>query len=403
MLTTRHLIPRRQLSAIMFVDMVGYSALMQGDEDGAYRSRKRYRTALKGATQRCHGEVIQHYGDGALVLFRSAVEATRAGLQIQQELRSSPRVMVRVGIHLADVVRDEEGAYGAGINVAARVEALAVPGSVLISDRVAREIRNHPDVPSRRLGDFELKNIDTPVGIHALDHEDLVVPDVTALRARPLPEPDASGAGETTPSRVCGLPGILYEIHRRRVDQVAVGYLVLAVAAVTLLQLVGADLGLPAWSLKATLVGCVLGLPVALTLAWIFDVTPSGIRRTGSMPCLRRGTGPLATAALLGVSLWAAAGLARNEALATPRGWAPPGAAAAQSVPATIPATDPATDPVANPEDDGHEPAPHRLLRAGGPGHAVPPAPVRTLERSLTAEAASGCSVPADLARLRGA
>lgn len=324
MLTTRHLIPRRQLSAIMFVDMVGYSALMQGDESSAYRSRSRYRTALKGAALRCHGEVVQHYGDGALVLFRSAVEAARAALQIQQELRSSPRVLVRIGIHLADVVRDDEGAYGAGVNIAARVEALAVPGSVLVSDRVVREIQNHPDVPARRLGDFSLKNIDTPVGIHALEHEDLVVPDVSALRLRPVPVAEAPPCA-SEPAVATGLPGLLYEFHRRRVDQVVVTYLVGLVAALTMVPLVGPGLGLPGWITRAILVAGSLGFPLVVRLAWIFDVTPAGIRRTGSAHALSPGLARALSGALIVGSVLAAGGASRSPALSiNPEGWPSP-------------------------------------------------------------------------------
>lgn len=363
MLTTRHLIPRRQLSAIMFVDMVGYSAMMQGDENSAYQARARYRTALKGATQRCHGEIIQHYGDGALVLFRSAVEGTRAALQIQQELRTAPRVLVRIGLHLADVVRDDEGAYGAGINVAARVEALAVPGSVLISDRVAREIQNHPDVPSRRLGEFSLKNIDSPVGIHALDHEDLVVPDVSALCVTPLTtEPNREEKPAAGPAAVPGWAGFLYELHRRRVFQVAVGYLVVVLATLGLLVMVGPGWGLPAWSVKAVLSAAAMGFPITLKLAWTYDVTPMGIRRTGPSPLVTRGRGTTMDAALVALSLFAGAALLQSESLALPGAWAQE----APVVPALAPES---VEPLV---PGLRRPAPLDAVHAGGPERPLP-------------------------------
>lgn len=168
--------PQRYLAAIMFADIVGYSAIMQGDEARAHEVRSRYRQALAAAVDAHGGEVVQHYGDGSVTVFRSAVDGVRAALQLQREVREAPAIGLRVGLHVGDVTRDWDGIYGDGVNVAARIEAAAPPGSVLISDRVAQEIRNQRDLSVKRLGRAELKNIEDPVELFALKADGIHVP-----------------------------------------------------------------------------------------------------------------------------------------------------------------------------------------------------------------------------------
>lgn len=294
---------RRALAAIMFADMVGYSALMAGDEARAYEARVRYRRALATATERHGGEVIQHYGDGSLTLFSSAVEATRAAVFLQRMLRVGDPVPVRVGLHLADVVRDEDGVYGSGVNVAARIESLAAPGSVVISDRVARELSNQPGIDTIALGTVQLKNIREPMDVYAVDDPALVIPglgemtinaqratrgDTMAVTAgKWISKPSASASAPATPPcqevpTVQGpLAGLLYELHRRRVFRVLMGYLVVVMGTLTGLEHVGPSLGLPGWVIQAAVAAALLGLPVTVALAWVYDVTPRGILRTG--------------------------------------------------------------------------------------------------------------------------
>jgi len=143
--------PIRRLSAIMFTDMVGYTALMQEDERRATEIRDRHRLVLRDAIEAQGGEIIQFYGDGTLSVFPSAVKSVAAAIDIQQRLRKPPEIPVRIGLHVGDIVHDEEGIHGDGVNVAARVQGLATPGSVLLSGRVADEVRNHPEFPLRDL------------------------------------------------------------------------------------------------------------------------------------------------------------------------------------------------------------------------------------------------------------
>ncbi len=160
----------------MFADIVGYTTMMQQDEIKARQSRARHRAAINEQVTGHSGEVVQYYGDGALSIFPSAKEAIKAALAIQLDLGEEPPVPVRIGIHLGDILQDEEGIFGDSVNVAARVESMAVAGSILFSDKIYREISNHPDIQAKSLGLFELKNVKKPVEIYALCEQRIKIP-----------------------------------------------------------------------------------------------------------------------------------------------------------------------------------------------------------------------------------
>ena len=155
----------RQLSAIMFTDMVGFTALMQDDEHRAKSIRDRHRDTLRQSIEKHGGEIIQFYGDGTLSVFGSAVDAVSSAVAAQQALQQEPSIPVRIGLHIGDIIRDEDGVYGDGVNVAARIEGLSVPGAVMISGKVFDEIKNHPELPATALGEFDLKNVRRPVRV----------------------------------------------------------------------------------------------------------------------------------------------------------------------------------------------------------------------------------------------
>ncbi len=165
----------------MFADIVGYTAMMQRNEQDAVASRNRFRELLGECTARHGGEAVQHYGDGTLSVFPSAVEAAECALAVQRGLREE--VPLRIGLHVGDIVRDDEGVYGNGVNVAARVQALAAPGSILVTDRVEEEVRNHATLELARLGERRLKNVERPVTVFAIVDDGIVVPDANGLSA----------------------------------------------------------------------------------------------------------------------------------------------------------------------------------------------------------------------------
>jgi adenylate cyclase len=174
----------RQLAAIMFTDMEGYTALMQKNERAAIERRARHREVFEKAMASHGGKIIQYYGDGTLSIFSSAIHAVNAGLEMQLLFREEPQVPLRIGIHIGDVSIDESGVYGDGVNIASRIESSAVAGSVFISDKVFDEIKNQPEVNTISMGVFELKNVQRPVEIFAIANEGLAVPQRADVKSK---------------------------------------------------------------------------------------------------------------------------------------------------------------------------------------------------------------------------
>ena len=181
----------RRLSAIMFTDMVGYTKLVQEDERRARRDRDRWRCMLDLHARRHGGKTLQFYGDGALTVFDSAVAAVESAVAIQRDLLEEPRVLLRIGIHTGDVVYDEEGVFGDGVNVAARLQGLATPGAVLASGKVYDEIKNQPHLSAVSLGEFHLKNVQRPVRVFAMAADGVALPAAHAMQVR-APQAPAS-------------------------------------------------------------------------------------------------------------------------------------------------------------------------------------------------------------------
>ncbi|HSW56143.1 MAG TPA: tetratricopeptide repeat protein [Ignavibacteriaceae bacterium] len=166
----------RMLAAIMFTDMVGYTALMQENERQAKILRDKHRAVLERLIFDHRGQILQYYGDGTLSIFGSAIEAAICGAKIQQELQTEPQVPLRIGIHAGDVVYDDEGVYGDGVNIASRIENMAIPGSVLVSDKINDELKNQTEVSSVFLGRYELKNVKYPVKLYAIKSDGIILP-----------------------------------------------------------------------------------------------------------------------------------------------------------------------------------------------------------------------------------
>jgi adenylate cyclase len=174
----------RQLAAIMFSDMSGYTALMQQNEQLAKEKRKRLKAVLETSVAAHDGKILQYYGDGALSMFNSAINAAHCAVEIQQLLLVEPRVDLRIGIHTGDISIEDEVIYGDGVNLASRIESLAVPGSVFISEKVFDELKNQENLTAREMGVFELKNVITPIRVFALDNKGLVVPTRDAIKGK---------------------------------------------------------------------------------------------------------------------------------------------------------------------------------------------------------------------------
>ncbi len=160
----------RKLAAILFTDIVGYTAVMQESEEKAAAIRKKHRAIFEDEHLRFNGRLIQYFGDGTLSMFDSAVEAVECAVSLQKHLITGPiKIPVRMGLHIGDVFYDGTEIYGHGVNVAARIESISTSGAVLISERVHVEIQNQKDLLTRIVGEFTFKNVSEPIRVFALD------------------------------------------------------------------------------------------------------------------------------------------------------------------------------------------------------------------------------------------
>ena len=216
----------RRLAAVMFTDVVGYTTMMQEDEEVALDARRRHREALERIVSEAGGEVLQLFGDGGLSIFPSSVNAVKAATELQQTFREEPEVPVRIGIHQGDVELDEFGAAGNAVNIASRIESLSPPGGVLISEKVFAEVRNQPNIDTESLGLFHFKNVGEPIQLHAVQGGSLTVPEREQLGG-PTGEPIGTRA-----KTLAFLPLLLIG-----------GVLVLAIAALVSAQSTGAGFG----------------------------------------------------------------------------------------------------------------------------------------------------------------
>jgi class 3 adenylate cyclase/TolB-like protein/Flp pilus assembly protein TadD len=164
---------RRKLAAILCADVVGYSRLMGEDEEATLRDLRACREAIIRSVAARHGRVFGGAGDSAVAEFASPVEAVRCALDIQEEAerqnaarQENRRMRLRIGVHLGDVLVEGDDLLGEGVNVAARLEALAEPGAVLVSRAVRDQVRDRLPVVLEDLGERALKNIARPVRVY---------------------------------------------------------------------------------------------------------------------------------------------------------------------------------------------------------------------------------------------
>jgi TolB-like protein/class 3 adenylate cyclase/Flp pilus assembly protein TadD len=164
---------QRKLAAIMFTDMVGYSALSQRNEALSLELLAENQRLLRTQFPLFNGREVKTTGDGFLVEFPSALQATQCAVEIQRAVvaRNSTQpaerhIHVRIGIHVGDVVHREADMYGDGVNIAARIEPLAIGGGICLSDTVYAQVRNKLDVGLTKLNSPELKHIEVPMDVY---------------------------------------------------------------------------------------------------------------------------------------------------------------------------------------------------------------------------------------------
>src|SRR5580658_1205981 len=183
------MVEMRKLAAILAADIVGYSRLTSADEDRTLARIRALRSDLIDPTIAVHkGRVVKRTGDGSIVEFRSAVDAVKCAIEIQNAMvernagvPEDRRIEFRVGIHIGDVVEEADGdLMGDGVNIAARLESVAKPGAICLSEDAYRQVKSRLDLKVSDLGQVELKNIAEPIRVYSAEI-------ATAAGAKPAP------------------------------------------------------------------------------------------------------------------------------------------------------------------------------------------------------------------------
>lgn len=169
---------KRKLTTIFCADVVGYSRLMGADEHGTLRRLKECRELIQAFIERHHGRVVSWSGDAVLADFSSVVESVQCAVEIQRELKAqndtvpeTQRMNFRIGINLGDVMIDEHDIFGEGVNIAARLQALATPGGILISGSVHDQVKNKLALGFNFMGHQQVKNINDQVPVFVVAHD----------------------------------------------------------------------------------------------------------------------------------------------------------------------------------------------------------------------------------------
>jgi TolB-like protein len=187
----------RRLAAILAADVAGYSRLMGADEEGTHERLKALRRELLDPKiAEHHGRIVKTTGDGLLVEFASVVDAVRYAVEVQRamperdtDVRADNRIELRIGLNLGDVIVEGDDLYGDGVNIAARLEALADAGGVFVSNTVHDHVRDRLPFVFEDLGEQEVKNIARPVRVYRVRDTDAAkTPSAAAPRALPLPD-----------------------------------------------------------------------------------------------------------------------------------------------------------------------------------------------------------------------
>jgi len=184
------------LAAILAADVAGYTRRVEQDTDGTVAAWRAARAdVIDPAIAGRSGRIVKHTGDGFLAEFPTVEDAVRCAISMQEALAASP-LDFRMGINLGDVIDDGEDIHGEGVNIAARIEALADPGGIFVSGGVYDQVRNRVDHPCEDWGDHEVKHVSAPVRVYRVvggddrhtedEPAELPLPDMPSISVLPF-------------------------------------------------------------------------------------------------------------------------------------------------------------------------------------------------------------------------
>ena len=252
----------RQLSAIMFTDIAGYTAMMGKDEEKALAWLRKNREIQKPLIEKHNGKYLKDIGDGILAQFSSAYDSVKCALEIQRQSREGFEGEIKIGIHLGDVTEEGGDIVGDGVNIASRLEAIADPGGIYISESVHKAIRGRGEIISHYLGELSLKNVDYGVKTYAV-----------------------TGEGQPVPSQLQDkeLRGhFRAELKRRNVVPAAFVYIIVGFLITQVSRILVTSFDLPTPLVNIVIIGMAALFPLAMWLAWTFERSPQGFIRTSS-------------------------------------------------------------------------------------------------------------------------
>ena len=259
-------LPHR-LAAVWFADIVGYGRLASRNEDEALQFVRIFQRTCHDVVRGHDGRVVKFTGDGALAEFQSTEAAVRAACALETTFRARAEAseltapQLHVGLHVGEIASGPDGdLYGEGLNLASRLEGLAGPGQVLVSEDVRRQLHQRPEFRFIPLGKRPIPDSDEPISVFCVVER-------------------SGGAAVTPPTDRAPWREFHHEMARRRVYAAAAMYLLAASIAVAAGGLLLGRQGGPEWVIRGLALVAVLGFPLMVLLTWTFDISRGGLRR----------------------------------------------------------------------------------------------------------------------------
>lgn len=256
----------RQLAAIMFTNIVGYSALMESDEHLALEIIEESRKTQKSAIKKFKGEFIKETGDQLIASFHSALKAVSCAALIQRNLKENQQLNLRIGIHIGDVIVRGNDIFGDCVTIASKIENLTEANSICISEHVFNYIHNIPGIEVERMTERQLDGLKSPVQVYKLSSdtfpEEFLQADINS--------------GNNTIYRFL----FWQELKRRNVIKVGSMYAATAFAILEAFDILFPDIIFPLWTIILIAVLVISGFGITIYLSWVYNFSTEGLVKT---------------------------------------------------------------------------------------------------------------------------